>query len=65
MSVCLSDHTSGGTDLPNIVIGELVRPTEMLFAWFSDYKLSGSILFGKIAKTVNNTQVRVNGGSNF
>ena len=47
ISVCLwSDHNweTYGTDLPQILIGELWRPSVMFLAWFWDSKLSWSTL---------------------
>ena len=35
------------TDLTQILIGELGRPTAMFLAWFLDSKMSGSTLIRK------------------
>ena len=54
------------TDVPQFLIGELGRPTEMLSAAkLSDSKLSGSTLITKIKFPGKIVQVRVNGESNY
>ena len=51
------------TNLPQILFGELGRPTGMFWPWFLGFKLSGSTLTGKIAKIIIYDEGRVNGGT--
>ena len=52
------------TNLPQILIGELGRDSEMLLLGFEILSWVGRLLSGKIAKIVIYDQVRVNCGSN-